>query len=107
MKKNPIGWNMNSNVICFKCQGLGCERPYGMANGRFLINFPMKWKRKCISSCDMKRHWLIEMGKWKDGRYDGQWEIPHAFPHEMKKQMHFFMWHEKALVGWKNQIYKF
>ncbi len=48
----------------------------------------------------------MEMGKWKDGQYDGQWEIPHAFPHEMKKQMHFFMWHERhwlvEMVKWED-----
>jgi hypothetical protein len=29
--------------------------------------FFMRWKGKCISSCDMKTHWLVEMAKWVDG----------------------------------------
>jgi hypothetical protein len=59
-------------------------------NGRFLVNFPMKWKNKFTSLCDMKRHWLIEM---RDGRMANMM-VNGRIP------MHFFMWHENALVGW-------
>jgi hypothetical protein len=27
-------------------------------------------------------------------------KILHAFLYDLKKQMHFLMWHEKALIGW-------
>jgi len=39
------------------------------------------------------------MAKGEDGQLDNQWEIPHAFPHNMKKQMHLLMCHEDAMIG--------
>jgi hypothetical protein len=43
----------------------------------------MMKQTQCISPCDMKKHWLVEMATWEDGH----WEIPHVFLHEMKRQM--------------------
>jgi hypothetical protein len=34
---------------------------------------------------NMKRQRLVEMARWEDG----QWE----FPHDMKREIHFFMWY--------------
>jgi len=59
----------------------------------------MKWRGKYISSCDMKKDWLVEMIKWEDGQYNG-WEDPHAFLHVMKTKMHFLMQNEETLIGW-------
>jgi hypothetical protein len=39
-----------------------------MANGIFFMHFPMRWRNKWILSCDMKRHWLVEVAKQEDGQ---------------------------------------
>jgi hypothetical protein len=58
-------------------KGIDCLK---WLNGRFSMYFPMTWKNKCIFnkcifSCHMKRHWLVEMAKW---------ETPRAFLHDME-----------------------
>ncbi len=73
------------------------ERADKMANGRFSIISTWDENAKTFCHFDMRKHWLVEMVKWQD---DSQWQISHAFPYEMKRQMYFLMQHEETLIDW-------
>jgi len=73
------------------------ERVDKMANGRFSIISTGDEKAKRFCPFDIKKHWLVEIVKWQD---DSQWEISHAFPYEMKRQIDFFVRHEETLIDW-------
>jgi hypothetical protein len=66
-----------------------CLHVKGQIEG-LIMKWSIRWPMGdflCIFSCDMKRHWLVETVKWEDS----QWEILHAFSHDMKIQMHVLM----------------
>jgi hypothetical protein len=77
-----------------------------MANKRFPMHFPMKWRGQCIS-CEMKKHWLIGMAKQKDGQWASEWVLPYPILHYINIQTHSLMRHEEALISWKKSKISF
>jgi hypothetical protein len=64
-----------------------------MTNGSFPMHFPMTWRGECELMCQYNEFTSIV---WK-------WKIPCKFSHEMKKQIHFLVWHEEALINWNER----
>jgi len=67
-----------------------------MVNGKLLVHSSMTWRQM---------HFLVSHEDALIG-WDGQWETPHAFPHDMKRQMHFIMWYQEPNVNSSDNIVK-
>jgi hypothetical protein len=55
-----------------------------MAKWEIFNVFPHDMKKQMDFLMSHEEAWLVEMAKWEDGQYDGQWESPHAFLHDME-----------------------